>query len=254
MTGFSPDGRTILFNESGEGGGAGYSTYVRKTDGSPAVRLGEGIGRALSPDGKWVLAIVRPASNPQAVLYPTGAGEPRRLPAEGLNVQTGADWLPDGRRVLLTANEPGRGSRLYLQDLSGGKPRAISPEGYRAFGKAVSPDGKTVAVLGPDQRIYLYPVEGGEPAAIPGLSAGESPAGWSVDGRSLYVYRQGELPAKVYLVEVATGRRQLWKMLMPSDSAGVSNITRVCPTPDGTSYAYAYIRTLSDLYLVEGAR
>ena len=197
---------------------------------------------------------VRPASNPQAVLYPTGAGEPRRLPAEGLNVQTGADWLPDGRRVLLTANEPGRGSRLYLQDLSGGKPRAISPEGYRAFGKAVSPDGKTVAVLGPDQRIYLYPVEGGEPAAIPGLSAGESPAGWSVDGRSLYVYRQGELPAKVYLVEVATGRRQLWKMLMPSDSAGVSNITRVCPTPDGTSYAYAYIRTLSDLYLVEGAR
>src|SRR5207244_3259903 len=119
-----------------------------------------------------ILALVRPASNPQAVLYPTGAGEPRRLPAEGLNVQTGADWLPDGRRVLLTANEPGRGSRLYLQDLSGGKPRAISPEGYRAFGKAVSPDGKTVAVLGPDQRIYLYPVEGGEPAAIPGLSAG----------------------------------------------------------------------------------
>ena len=41
---------------------------------------------------------------------------------------------------------------------------------------------------------------------------------------------------------------------MPADSAGVSNITRVCPTPDGKLYAYAYIRTLSDLYLVEGAR
>ncbi|HEY3124283.1 MAG TPA: protein kinase [Thermoanaerobaculia bacterium] len=254
VTGISPDGGTILFNESGEGGGAGYSTYVRKTDGSPAVRLGEGIGRALSPDGKWVLAIVRPTSNAEAVLYPTGAGESRRLPAEGLNVQSGADWLPDGKKVLLTANEPGRGSRLYLQELSGGKPRAISPEGYRAVGRPVSPDGKTAAVVGPDQRIYLYPLEGGEPAAIPHLSAGDSPAGWSADGSAIYVYRQGELPAKVYLVDVATGRRELWRTLIPSDSAGVSNISRVCPTPDGKSYAYAYIRTLSDLYLVEGAR
>jgi len=254
VTSLSADGRTLLFNESGEGGGAGYSTYVRKTDGSPAVRLGEGVGRALSPDGKWVLAIVRPTSSAQAVLYPAGAGEPKRLPTEGLSVQTGADWLPDGRRVLLTANEPGRGSRLYLQDLSGGKPRAISPEGYRALGRSVSPDGKFAAVAGPDQKIYLYPLEGGEPTALQGLSAGDSPAGWSPDGRALYVYRQGELPAKVYLVDVTNGRREPWKTLMPSDSAGVSNITRVCPTPDGKSYAYAYIRTISDLYLVEGAR
>jgi len=254
VTGLSADGRTLLFNESGEGGGAGYSTYVRKTDGSPAVRLGEGVGRALSPDGRWVLAIVRPTSNAQAVLYPTGAGEPKPLPTEGLTVQTGADWLPDGKRVLLTANEPGHGPRLFLQDLSGGKPRAISPEGYRAFGRAVSPDGKFAAVAGPDQRLYLYPLEGGEPTALPSLSAGDSPSGWSVDGRSLYVYRQGELPAKVYVVNVATGRRELWRALVPSDSAGVSNISRVCPTPDGKSYAYAYIRTLSDLYLVEGAR
>jgi len=254
VTGLSSDGGTLLFNESGEGGGKGYSTYVRKTDGSAAVRLGEGIGRALSPDGKWVLAIVRPASDAQAVLYPTGAGEPNRLATEGLTVQTDLGWLPDGKQVLLTAHEPGRGPRLYLQDLSGGKPRAISPEGYRALPGAVSPDGKFAAVAGPDRRIYLYTLAGGEPVAIPGLSAADTSAGWSADGRFLYVYRQGELPAKVDLVEVATGRRQPWKTLMPADSAGVSNITRVCPTPDGKSYAYAYIRTLSDLYLVEGAR
>jgi eukaryotic-like serine/threonine-protein kinase len=251
VTGISPDGGTLIFNETGEGGGAGYSAYVRKADGSPAIRVGQGNGRALSPDGKSVLAILQPG---QVVLYPTGAGELQRLTTDPLVVQSGSDWFPDGKRLLLTAVEPGHGSRLYVQDASGGKPRPISPEGYRAYNRAVSPDGKFAAVAGPDQRLYLYPLAGGEPVAIPGLSAGDSPSGWTVDGRSLYVYRQGELPAKVYIVDVATGNRELWRALMPADSAGITNISRVCPTPDGKWYAYAYLRTLSDLYLADGLR
>jgi WD40 repeat protein len=253
-TDLSSDGTTLLFNESGEGGGAGYSTYIRKADGSPAVRLGEGTGRALSPDGSLVMSVVRTTSDARAVLYPTGAGEPMKLPTEGLTVQQDLNFLPDGKHVLLTASEPGRGPRLYIQDLSGGKPRAISPEGYTAFGRAVSPDGKVAVVRGPDKRVCLYPLSGGEPAVVPGVAAGERLAGWSSDGRSLYVFRLGELPARVSRIDIATGSREVWKTLMPADSAGVSSITRVCPTPDGKWYAYAYIRSLSDLYLVEGAK
>ncbi len=249
----SADGKILLFSEAGEGGGAGYSVYVRRTDGSPAVRLGEGGAQALSPDGKWALAIIRPASEPQIVLYPTGAGETRTLPREGLVVQS-AFWLPDGKQILVTASEPGHGSRLYLWDLSGGKPRAISPEGYRSFPRAVSPDGKLVAVRGPDQRLYLYPLAGGEPSAIAGLTPEDTPTTWSADGRFLYVYRRRDLPAKVYRLDIATGRKELWRELMPFDAAGVRSISPPLVTPDGKSYAYAYIRTLSDLYLVEGLK
>jgi Tol biopolymer transport system component/predicted Ser/Thr protein kinase len=249
----SADGKTLLFSEAGEGGGAGYSVYVRRTDGSPAVRLGEGSAQVLSPDGKWALAITRIASEPQIVLYPTGAGETRTLPREGLVAQA-ADWLPDGKQILMTASEAGRGSRLYLRDLSGGKPRAISPEGYRSFLRMISPDGKLVAVRGPDQRLYLYPLAGGEPSAIPGLTAEDTPTAWSADGRFLYVYRRRELPAKVYRLDVATGRKEFWRELMPFDAAGVRSISPPLVTPDGKSYAYAYIRTLSDLYLVEGLK
>jgi eukaryotic-like serine/threonine-protein kinase len=247
----SADGKTILFSEAGEGGGAGYSVYIRRTDGSPAVRLGEGSSQSLSPDGKYVLAITKLASEPQVVLYPTGAGETRTLPREGLVAQL-ASWFPDDKRILVTASEPGRGSRLWVWELSGGKPRAISPDGYRSFPRTVSPDGKLVAVRGPDQRLYLYPLAGGEPSAIPGLTPEDTPTAWSADGRFLYVYRRRELPARVYRLEVATGRKELWKELMPFDASGVSAISPPLVTPDGKAYAYAYIRTLSDVYLVEG--
>jgi serine/threonine protein kinase len=52
----SPDGKTIIFSESGEAAAANYSIFLRKTDGSPAVRLGDGGFGALSPDGQWVVA------------------------------------------------------------------------------------------------------------------------------------------------------------------------------------------------------
>ncbi|MGH9316893.1 MAG: TolB family protein, partial [Thermoanaerobaculia bacterium] len=150
--------------------------------------------------------------------------------------------------------EAGRGARLYLWDLSGGKPRAFTPEGYRTFARTVSPDGKLVAARGPDQRLYLYPIAGGEPAPLPGLTADDTPVGWFADGRSLYVIRRRELPAKVYRMDVATGLKELWRELMPSDSAGVTNISPPLLASDGKSYAYSYVRTLSDLYLVEGLK
>src|SRR5712692_8820815 len=125
----------------------------------------------------------------------------------------------------MAAGEAAQGSRLYLWDFSSRKPRAISPEGYRSFQKAVSPDGRFVAAQGPDQRLYLYPVAGGEPSAIPGIAPEETPTGWSADSRFLYIFRRRELPAKVHRLDVSTGRRELWRELMPSDPAGVTFIS-----------------------------
>ncbi|MBC8646939.1 MAG: serine/threonine-protein kinase, partial [Thermoanaerobaculia bacterium] len=173
----SADGQTVLFTESGEGGGAGYSVYIRKIDGSPAVRLGEGNGQSFSSDGKWVLAIVRTAADPQMVLLPMGAGEPKPLPREKVKIRAAA-FLPDGKRIVFGAIEPGRGERIYIRDLAGGVSRPISPEGYRGLYRAVSPDGATVPARGPDGRFYLYPLSGGEPTPLPHVAKGEMATGW----------------------------------------------------------------------------
>ncbi len=245
------DGRTILFSETGEGGGAGYSVYIRKTDGSPAVRLGEGGARDLSLDGEWALAIQRTSSDPRLVAYPTRAGEMKVFKTDGLKV-FGAGWVPDGKSVLIEAAEPGRGSRVFRLDVAGGKPRALTPEGYSLAG-VTSPDGKWTVVGGPDRRRYLYPLAGGEPAPIPGLDDDDSVDQRSADGRFLYVHRRSEVPAKTYRLELATGKKELWRTLMPADAAGVSNINPG-PAGDGQSYVYGYFRLLSDLYLVDGVR
>src|SRR6266536_962062 len=252
-TAISPDGKTLLITESGEGGGPGYSAYLRKLDGSPALRLGDGGTSALSPDGAWAISVLHPASNPQITLLPTSVGEPKVLSKEGLDVVE-ADFLPDGKRLLFSATEPGHGMRLYFRDVTGGKPRPLTPEGYYFYRGTVTTDSKFAVVRGPDRRMYLYPLEGGEPTELPGLASGDRPVCFAPDGRTLFFLESGEIPAKVYRYDVASGRKELWKELAPADLAGLSSITRVVVTPDGKTYAYSYLRILSYLQLVDGMR
>ncbi|PYX55372.1 MAG: hypothetical protein DMG76_18255 [Acidobacteria bacterium] len=248
----STDGKTLLFREEGEGGGLRYTGYLRQTDGSPAVRLAEGRAFALSADGRWVLSTTSDAVG-KLVVLPTRAGEPQTLSGKPMNY-VGARWFPDGKHFLFSGNEPDHGVRLYVQDLAGGKPLAISPEGTYGLAYLISPDGKEVAAVGPDQKGYLYPVGGGDPRLIPSLGAGELPVAWSSDGHSIFVYRSAELPAKVDLIELSSGRRTHWKELRPSDPAGVEFIGPILMTADARTYVYGYRRLLSDLYVVEGLK
>jgi Tol biopolymer transport system component/predicted Ser/Thr protein kinase len=256
----SADGKTLLFDEEGIGGGVQYgdvqdltyAVYIRSTDGTPAIRLGEGGAAALSPDQKWVI-IATPSSPQQLRLLPTGAGETQSLTNDSINHQW-ARWFPDGKRFVFSGNESGKGVRLYTQDVSGGKPKPISPEGVDAQAFAISPDGQSVVGIGPDQKGYFYPASGGDPRIVNGMEPGDIPINWSQDARSIYLYRTGEVPAKVYRLELATGKKTVWKQIAPLDPTGVSTIGPILMTPDGKTYVYGFHRTLGDLYLVEGLK
>ena len=77
---------------------------------------------------------------------------------------------------------------------------------------------------------------------------------WSADGRSLYIYRETDLPIRIYLLDVSTGRRKLGRVLMPADSLGIRELKPVLLTPDGESYAYGLTRSINNLYLLRGLR
>ncbi len=251
LTGLSRDGKSVLFSEQGEGGGNDGSVYLRGTDGAPAARLGSGEALDLSPDGKWALTRLGRGPESKLILLPTAAGDPRPIPTGTLRVGWAGFLPPDGKRIFVTASEPGHGVRGYVLDLAGGPPRLVTPEGLT--GVAFSPDGASVAVAGPEGRAWIYPVNGGERRPIPGLERGEDPIQWSADGGSIFVARFGEMPLPISRMNLATGKKELWKELLPADRAGVIRIESVSVTPDGQAWAYSYNRvTASDLYLVTG--
>jgi Tol biopolymer transport system component len=250
--GISNDGKTLLFAEAGEAGGSTYSIYIRGTDGSPAIRLGDGNPQALSPDGAWVLALTH-ATPAQLFLLPTKAGV-RRVATDDSIDHVAGGFTPDVKQIVFAGNEPGKGIRLYVQDLAGGKPRAISPEGGGLPVIWVSPDGKFVQGVDAEGRRLLYPLDGGDPRPIPGIHPDEHMSGFSADSKSVFVHNFAGLPSMIIRLDLATGKRTDWKQIAPADAAGVDAIGGIGITPDEKSYVYSYSRTLSDLYVVEGLK
>jgi eukaryotic-like serine/threonine-protein kinase len=242
----SADGNTILLVESSYVRDRNAAIYLRKADGSPAVRLGDGNIPALSPDGKWVSSVVSEGAQTKLTLLPTGAGEPRSLATEGIHYGR-AEWFPDGLHILFTGNQVNHPVRTFVQDVRGGKPEPITPEGTTA--RAVSPDQKyaTVAAGG---KLSLVPLGGGEPKVIGSIDPDEAVIRWSGDGRYLYL-RQLDKPysMKISRLEVSTGRKVPWKELRPPDPVGVRMVD-VALTPDGSAYAYSFQRDIVTLFLV----
>ena len=247
----SEDGRTLAFSEDSSAAGSTYAVCLRKTDGSAVVVLGEGSSGDLSPDSKWVLGIVL-TTPPKLMLYPTGAGEARRMERGSLENYAAAGWFPDNKRLLVCGNEPGRAPRCYVQDLAGGVPQPATPEGTVAG--RVSPDGTRILGRTGAGEFFLYPVGNGEPRPVPHLRREDAVIRWGADGRSLLVYRFNELPVRVEKVELESGRRLLVRELAPADRSGVTGIDAVSMSGDGKWYAYSYGRDVSQLFTVEGVK
>jgi len=246
----SADGALILFVELSYGQPRNPAIYLRKTDGSPAIRLGDGNRPALSPDGKWVACIVSDGPRTTLTLLPTGPGETRTLGEAAMHYDR-VEWFPDGQRILFEANEPNRPARTFTEDLNGGVPVPLTPEGMDS--SHVSPDGKYVTISAAG-RLSLFPIGGGQTKPIANLGPGESVIRWSGDGRYLFL-RTLVAPAvlNIYRLDVASGRKELWKQLKAPDPVGVQ-IGPVVLTPDGNSYAYSFQREVVTLYLGERLR
>jgi len=248
----SPDGKTILIDYWGEGAGTNGATYLRRTNGSPAVKLGDGVSPKLSPDGKWALAVR--FTPPQLVLLPTGAGETRVLERGPIEQYAwGAIWVPDGKRVAFLGREPGHDWRCYIQSVDGGDPRPITAEGTRE-GLLISPDGRSLIAPDAQGQLSLYPVEGEAPQPILHLESADTIIGSSGDGRSLYVANLNEMPIRVYRFDPSNGNKERLKEIMPADPAGIFGYHYVFLTPDGKGYAYSVSRMFTDLYVVEGLK
>ena len=252
----SDDGRYALFGEGNTWSESGYWLYTRSTDGAPAVRIGDGLALAFSPDGRWVLALSDPFNNPLPTLLPSGAGESRRIPLEGIRPQPWAEFLPDGDSFLIAGAYSGEGAQIFKVSIEDGLAQPVTPAGvaFQYEGGAISPDGAYVATIGPNSQIEIYPLSDGESRLVPGSTIGDIPIQWGDDGNSIFVYRQAGLPTRVERIDLTTGERTVWMELAPADPSGVFDIDMLHMTRDGKSYIYSFRRLLFQLQLIEGLR
>jgi eukaryotic-like serine/threonine-protein kinase len=253
----SDDGKMILFEEEGSST-SNYTVYVRDTDGSAAVPIGEGYAGSLSRDKKWALAIKLVEPNHEIWLLPIGPGEPRRVNPPTLAIASILPvFLSDGKRIVYSASEPGHLPRVWLQDVNGGAPKPVSAEGI--VNREISLDDKwlLVAVRDPatgNGPTALLSIDDATTSEIKGLKPGEMALGWTADGQ-LYVAPGNANGAgvKVEKLNPHTGARTPWRTLATAPIGGVVPDPPII-TPDGNTYGFDYRVRLSDLYTVTGVR
>jgi eukaryotic-like serine/threonine-protein kinase len=248
----SPDGKFILFDEQGTGGGAAYSVFMRPTDGGPAVKLTDGYAVSFAPDMTRILA-TRPG-RPGLRIVPIGPGEPRELPplARDFMPMGPARFWPDGKHLVLSGRMGGGELRTYLVDVETGQGHPITPE--KVVGWSVSPDGQSLAVMA-DGELRMLNLDTKNITPIKGLAKGDQAIRWSPDGRVLFVSRMlSPRHRDLARLDLTTGRREVMATLRPADAAGVTTVSLPVISADGRVFAYRHNQRLSDLFVATGLK
>lgn len=242
----SSDGKTLLFYQWGYESSDGSDVsgvYLQRLESSQPVKLGPGKALALSPDGKWALALQPTRPQPQLTLLPTSQGQPIPLPNSRITEYYYASFFPDGSQILFTGLEAGEGGvlRSFVQNVNTGEVHPLTEEGTTAL--RVSPDGKRVIILR-DKTFYIQGLDGGEPKEIPGLEYDDEPIQWSEDGRAVFVKAAGDFATRIYRVDLASGKREEWKDIDPPNKVGLVGLEvnpgGILITPDGRVCIYTY--------------
>ena len=249
----SPDGATLLFTESGAAAGATPILFLRRTDGSPAIRLLEGEAVGLSPDGTSVA--VRSPDGKTLTIVPVGSGQARTIDIGQLTVLRYGAWLPNGAALVVNASLPNRPPRAFLQSLTGAGARPITPEGVIPSAPVVvSPDSRFLLARDRGATV-MYPIAGGTPTPLEGVLPGETPVRWSPDGGVLWVRGGTRERPQIVRLALATRARRVWKEITFPDRGGLlPEWFRLLASADGRTFVYGYVRVRQELYTVDDLR
>ena len=254
----SADGKWLLFSDlRSEDPGASTWWFVRPLDGGAPVQLASAgskwvqfSGASLSPDGR---AAAIPSTHRDAFrIEPVGAGEATTisLPA-GVRYSRSLAWLPDGRGLIFIGSaQADEGEEVFEQRLDGSPLHALRKAAESDL--VLSGDGSWTAGRVGKSRLRFVRGSGADEREVEADAPLGRLLGWSPGGTAVFFYRQGEIPAGIYRIDVDTGHVSLAHRLMPPDPAGVWRIHPVALSSDGRHYAYSASRLMSDLYVFEG--
>jgi Tol biopolymer transport system component len=244
----SGDGKLLSFMESGEGAGQTYGMFVRPVTGEAAVRVADGNGGIISPDGSQVFT--SDLENQQTFrLVPTGTGDPKRIELKTLERVTDWGWFPDSRHVLLLANEPGHPRRAWRLDTANGELKAITADGV--LGRVVSPDGRLLAVADGADR-YVLNLQTGTKIPLK-VDPRATAIGYTADSSGVYTFLPDAAGGRVFRVDISSSNTTLLRTIHPTDP-GFLTIDRPFISLDGDHFVYSVASQPSQLFLLKVAQ
>jgi WD40 repeat protein len=243
----SPDGSQLLFSDVSAAAGNDYATYVRKTDGSPAVHLGDG-GGGLDLNAKSALMVLVDDPDASIQIAPLAAGQIKKLNWSGFQPSL-ANWFPDGVHILIGDDQPGHPAGLYLTDVNGSTPKLLSPTEHVEFQQIVlAPDGDSLLILR-NGAWHSFSIQHNTARPLHGLQPGEDLVGWSADSNHVFTrtIKSGEI--EVSRLDIDSGKRETWQIWKPKNPAGVMfAATQIAITPDGHQMVFAFRALGGTLY------
>jgi Tol biopolymer transport system component len=245
---FAADGKHIIFQTTRDDGTP--HQHVIGIDGTDEHAMNTGPVGALSPDGRTVIYLSKPAGPPTPGQMPQlqllsaradGTGNARLF--SDLPMSQTPEWSPDAHTVAFTAlagPPPQRGRpdlAIYIADADGAnrhRLRPADPHPYEIH-PDWSPDGTRLAFAtitsgdAADQPALAVAASDGSTFRLLGVR-GESPR-WSPDGRSILYWSERGKNAAIYVVDTESAReRQL------TSPVGHDEVPRW--SPDGHSITF----------------
>lgn len=257
LSAISRDGSMILLNSSESGTSTNYRLFAQRTDGSPAVQIGEGLGTSFSPDTKWVSAL-DPTDPQKLSVIPTGVGETRVLHAPGGAHYMAAVLMPGDKQVLVSYQRAQGDTHTAVQDLETGSVHEIGPAGrYLNNFEAVldmgpSPDGKQCLETDGKNHYWVQPLDGSAAREISGISPEESILEWHDDSNNVFVAKSTGPDVEVYNWNLTSGQRKTWARFSPADKTAMAGRSQIMMAQDGAHYAYQVQRIFSTLFVADG--
>ncbi|MEJ7622827.1 MAG: protein kinase [Pyrinomonadaceae bacterium] len=235
----------------------GNVVYAYKPSDAQPVKIADGRGLALSPDG--TKAIVASAQSPITIsIVPTGVGRPQAIDIGPIDAVEWAGWLPDGR-IVVQATRTGSGTTVYMLSVAGRDPVQLLPDGItlpssgrNTGNNLISPDGGRIIALDGARKFVVCTIAAPICRLLAGVQDSDAVSGWTPDGQGLYLFQNQPGQTQVDRLDVASAKRTAWKTVHPLNPSA-SGIVNLIVAPDG-AIAYGYRKDDSQLCVIKGLK
>lgn len=238
---------SVLFDESGSGGGAGYSIYLRHAGSDTPARIGHGRAMDLSSDCRWALAGDARDPTKLSIISTRDGGS---QPVNGHRMRyRWAKFIPGKFAILFSGARPEEPPALYTQRLPDGPPVLISPDAS-ADRMVLSSDGQFAAGYKGSGQITIVDLARHSERILP-VDDGEHPVAFSGDDAVL-VSEVKKREILVKRLDLVTGQLTPYSRIPTPDRTGIVTTFPVIISPNLRFYAYSRLQSLSNLYIVSG--